>query len=95
MDLNFDRLRKIYLEQGEDGLLKEKERLLMEYLSTLPVEKQNQAKLFIRQVEYELRGLNTEERLKKLSSMLIENLFDLTDGMSDLLYLLQNDNKKK
>lgn len=95
MDLNFDRLRKIYLEQGEDGLLKEKERLLMEYLSTLPVEKQNQAKLFIRQVEYELRGLNTEERLKKLSSMLIENLFDLTDGMSDLVYLLQNDNKKK
>jgi vacuolar-type H+-ATPase subunit E/Vma4 len=95
MDLNFDRLRKIYLEQGEDGLLKEKERLLMEYLSTLPVEKQNQAKLFIRQVEYELRGLNTEERLKKLSSMLIENLFDLTDGMCDLVYLLQNDNKKK
>jgi hypothetical protein len=95
MDLNFDRLRKIYLEQGEAGLLKEKERLLMEYLSTLPVEKQNQAKLFIRQVEYELRGLNTEERLKKLSSMLIENLFDLTDGMSDLVYLLQNDNKKK
>jgi hypothetical protein len=95
MDLNFDRLRKIYLEQGEEGLLKEKERLLMEYLSTLPVEKQNQAKLFIRQVEYELRGLNTEERLKKLSSMLIENLFDLTDGMSDLVYLLQNDNKKK
>lgn len=95
MDLNFDRLRKIYLEQGEDGLLKEKERLLMEYLSTLPVEKQNQAKLFIRQVEYELRGLKTEERLKKLSSMLIENLFDLTDGMCDLVYLLQNDNKKK
>jgi hypothetical protein len=95
MDLNFDRLRKIYLEQGEEGLLKEKERLLMEYLNTIPVEKQNQAKLFIRQVEYELRGLNTEERLKKLSSMLIENLFDLTDGMSDLVYLLQNDNKKK
>jgi len=95
MDLNFDRLRKIYLEQGEEGLLKEKERLLLEYLNTIPVEKQNQAKLFIRQVEYELRGLNTEERLKKLSSMLIENLFDLTDGMSDLVYLLQNDNKKK
>jgi hypothetical protein len=95
MDLNFDRLRKIYLDQGEEGLLKEKERLLMEYLNTIPVEKQNQAKLFIRQVEYELRGLNTEERLKKLSSMLIENLFDLTDGMSDLVYLLQNDNKKK
>jgi hypothetical protein len=95
MDLNFDRLRKIYLEQGEEGLLKEKERLLMEYLNTIPVEKQNQAKLFIRQVEYELRGLNTEERLKKLSSMLIENLFDLTDSMCDLAYLLQNDNKKK
>lgn len=96
MNLDFDRLRKIYLEEGDEGLLREKQRLLNEYLSTLPIEQQKKVQLFSRQVEYELRGLSNEERLKKLSSMLTENLFDLTDNMCDLAYLLlQDDSKKK
>lgn len=96
MNLDFDRLRKIYLEEGDEGLLREKQRLLNEYLNTLPIEQQTKVQLFSRQVEYELRGLSNEERLKKLSSMLTENLFDLTDSMCDLAFLLlQDDNKKK
>lgn len=96
MNLDFDRLRKIYLEEGDEGLLREKQRLLNEYLSTLPIEQQKKVQLFSKQVEYELRGLSNEERLKKLSSMLTENLFDLTDSMCDLAFLLlQNDDKKK
>lgn len=96
MNLDFDRLRKIYLEEGDEGLLREKQRLLNEYLNTLPIEQQTKVQLFSRQVEYELRGLSNEERLKKLSSMLTENLFDLTDSMCDLAYLLlQDDNNKK
>lgn len=95
MNLDFDRLRKIYLEEGNVGLLKEKQRLLNEYLNTLPIEQQKKVELFSRQVEYELRGLDSEERIKKLSSMMTETLFDLTDNLCDLMFLLQNDNKKK
>lgn len=90
MDLDFDRLHKIYLAEGDEGLLREKNRLLSEYINTFSIEKQKQILTFDKQIQHELRGLSNEERLKKLSSMLTENLFDLTDSMCDLAYTLKS-----
>lgn len=91
MNLNFDRLHKIYTEQGEEGLKLEKQRLLDEYLQTVPIEKRERLKRFDKQIQYELIGLTPEQRIKKLSELMIENLFDLQDSMADLTYILKKD----
>ena len=88
MNLDFDRLHKIYTEQGEEGLLIEKQKLLDEYLQTVPLEKRDQLKRFDKQIQYELNGLTPEQRIKTLGNMMIDNLFDLQDSMADLTYTL-------
>lgn len=98
MDLNFDRLHKIYLEHGNEGLELEKQRLLNEYLETVPQEKRQALKTFDKQIQGELIGLTNEQKIKKIGSMMVENLFDLCDNMADLSFILnsnENDSKKK
>lgn len=88
MDLNFDRLRKIYLEQGDKGLYEEKLRMLEAYLNSLPEDKMERANELNKKIEAELHGLTPEQRIKKISQLMQESLLDLTDAMADLGYVV-------
>lgn len=85
-DLNFERLRKIYIEKGEIGLEAEKERILQNYISQLPVEKQQKAKEFDEKIQRNFIGLDAMERLSKLAYMMSDSLFSLSDALIDLKY---------
>jgi hypothetical protein len=84
MDLNFDRLRKIYLEQGEEGLHNEKLAILSEFVDGLPNDKKQKVIDYQSHIQRELVGLEPEQRLIKLSGMIQESLFDLTNALIDV-----------
>jgi len=85
-DLNFERLRKIYIEKGEIGLEEEKQRILENYISQLPAEKQQKAREFNDKIQRNYAGLDTMERLSKFAYMMSDSLFSLSDALIDLKY---------
>lgn len=85
-DLNFDRLRKIYIEKGEIGLEAEKERILENYISRLPAEKQEKARVYNEKIQRNCVGLDAMERLSKLAYLMSDSLFSLSDALVDLKY---------
>ncbi len=84
MNLDFDRLLKIYSEGGDAALSKEKESLLQEFIDSLPEDKKLAAIEYDKKICSELVGLTTEQRLLKISKMIQETLFDLTNAMIDI-----------
>lgn len=89
MDLNFDRLRKIYTEGGDAAIYKEKELLLQEFIDSLPEDKKLAAIDYDKKICGELLGLTPEQRLFKISKMIQGTLFDLTDAWLDLANKVQ------
>jgi hypothetical protein len=85
-ELNFERLRKIYIEKGEIGLEEEKERILQNYISQLPQEKQEKAKEFNEKIRRNFVGLDAMERLSKLAYLMADSMFSLSDALVDLKY---------
>ena len=84
MNLDFDRLHKIYIESGDVGLYHEKLRMLNEFIDGLPEDKKQKAIEYDIQIQKELIGLTPEQRLIKLSGMVQELLFDLTNAIIDI-----------
>jgi hypothetical protein len=84
VNLDFDRLRKIHIESGDLGLYNEKLRILNEFIEGLPEDKKQKAIEYDIQLQKELVDLTPEQRLVKLSGMIQELLFDLTNAMIDV-----------
>jgi hypothetical protein len=84
VNLDFDRLHKIYIESGDAGLYNEKLRMLNEFIDGLPEDKKQKAIEYDIQIQKELVDLTPEQRLIKLSGMIQELLFDLTNAMIDV-----------
>jgi hypothetical protein len=93
VNLDFDRLRKIYLESGDQGLYQEKQRLLEEFIQTLPEDKRQQVIGYEKKLQEEFVGLTPEQRLFKLSVMIQDMLFDLTNAMIDI-HSIVNDSQE-
>jgi hypothetical protein len=93
MNLDFDRLRKIYLGSGDQGLYEEKQRLLEEFIQSLPEDKRQQVIEYEKKLQEQFVGLTPEQRLAKISKLIQELLFDLTNALIDI-HSIVNDSQE-
>lgn len=83
MNIDFDQLLQL-AQQDKNGLEEQKRRLIDEYINSLPKESRESILNFQKEIDTELDGLDGDERMTKIFSMMMTSVSELTRNISKL-----------